>query len=75
VLKKMGLSCPQTFPLHIKDVPMTCHSLSHSSGTPFNEPKASTPKINPKPALMAGLKGSKRVQGTLHLPAFVWPRL
>lgn len=54
---------------------MTCHSQSNSSGTPFNEPKASTPKINPKPVLMAGLKGSKRVQGTLHLPAFVWPRL
>ena len=52
---------------------MTCHSLSHSSGTPFNDPKASKPKINTKPVLIAGLKRSKRVLGTLYL-GFVWPR-
>lgn len=73
--EKWSFYAPQAFPLHTKEWPMTNHSPSDASVLPFNDQaKTITPTLNIKPALMAGLNRSKRVLGTLHLPAIVWPR-
>ena len=54
---------------------MTYHSPSHPTVAPLSDQaKASAPKNKTRSVLVRGLKRSKRVLGTLHLPAFVWPR-
>ncbi len=54
--------------------PMIHRSPSDASAAPFaDQAKAATPLLKTNATLSMGLSRSKRVLGTRHLPALVWP--